>query len=97
MKTSKILLAACAVLFAGSLAAQSIDLGRGELPVHRAEGYDDGTPAPLVVLLHGYTSSGATRTPTWVSASSPTATASCSCPGRHARVGRRPEPLLERQ
>ena len=32
MKTSKILLAACAMLFAGSLAAQSIDLGRGELP-----------------------------------------------------------------
>lgn len=55
MKTSKILLAACAMLFAGSLAAQSIDLGRGELPVTVPEGYDDGTPAPLVVLLHGYT------------------------------------------
>ena len=61
MKTSKILLAACAMLFAGNLAAQSIDLGRGELPVTVPEGYDDGTPAPLVVLLHGYTSSGANQ------------------------------------
>ncbi|MYA35772.1 MAG: alpha/beta fold hydrolase [Gammaproteobacteria bacterium] len=61
MKISKLLLAACTMLFAGSLAAQSIDLGRGELPVTVPEGYDDGTPAPLLVLLHGYTSSGANQ------------------------------------
>ena len=33
MNTSKILLAVCAALFIGNLSAQSIDLGRGELPV----------------------------------------------------------------
>ena len=59
MKIRKILLAACAALFAGGAAAESIDLGRGELPVTVPQGYDDSSPAPLVVLLHGYTSSGA--------------------------------------
>ena len=38
--------------------AQSIDLGRGELPVTVPDDYSDNTPAPLIVLLHGYTSSG---------------------------------------
>lgn len=39
--------------------AQSIDLGRGELPVTVPTQYKSSTPTPLVVLLHGYTSSGA--------------------------------------
>lgn len=41
------------------MAAQSIDLGRGELPVRVPAGYSIGTPTPLIVLLHGYGSSGA--------------------------------------
>ncbi len=40
-------------------AAQSIDLGRGELPVRVPVGYSPDTPTPLIVLLHGYGSSGA--------------------------------------
>ena len=47
MKTSKIPLAACAMLFAGNLAAQSIDLGRGELPATVPDGCNDGAPAPI--------------------------------------------------
>ena len=39
--------------------AQSIDLGRGELPVTVPDDYNTNTPTPLIVLLHGYTSSGA--------------------------------------
>ena len=39
--------------------AQSIDLGRGELPVTVPDDYSADTPSPLIVLLHGYTSSGA--------------------------------------
>lgn len=39
-------------------AAESIDAGRGEVPLYVPANYDKDTPAPLVVLLHGYTSSG---------------------------------------
>ena len=55
------LTAAALVLFSTSLLAQAIDLGRGELPVTVPANYDAGTPAPLIVLLHGYTSSGASQ------------------------------------
>lgn len=55
---SLILLAMLLTLPAGA-AAQSIDLGRGELPVTVPSGYEDSEPTPLIVLLHGYTSSGA--------------------------------------
>jgi polyhydroxybutyrate depolymerase len=34
--------------------AQSIDAGRGELPLTVPSNYDASTPAPLIVLLHGY-------------------------------------------
>ena len=40
-------------------AAQTINAGRGDLPVHVPAGYDSSTPAPLILLLHGYTASGA--------------------------------------
>lgn len=39
--------------------AQSVDLGRGELPLTVPQNYNAETPTPLIVLLHGYTSSGA--------------------------------------
>ena len=42
-----------------ALNAQSIDLGRGELPITVPAGYSSENPAPLIVLLHGYSSSGA--------------------------------------
>jgi polyhydroxybutyrate depolymerase len=38
--------------------AAPIDLGRGQVPVYIPEGYDPKTPAPLVVLLHGYAATG---------------------------------------
>ena len=43
----------------GAASAQTVDAGRGELPVHVPASYDAASPAPLIVLLHGYTSSGA--------------------------------------
>lgn len=48
-------------LYAGAAypASQAnIDTGRGDVPVSVPEGYSSDSPAPLVVLLHGYTSSG---------------------------------------
>ena len=51
----------CAILVATSLTianAQEIDAGRGAIPLRVPAGYNEATPAPLVVLLHGYTSSG---------------------------------------
>jgi polyhydroxybutyrate depolymerase len=37
----------------------TIDAGRGDIPLHVPLSYANNTPAPLVVLLHGYGSSGA--------------------------------------
>ncbi|MEQ8409768.1 MAG: PHB depolymerase family esterase [Gammaproteobacteria bacterium] len=45
-------------LLSATLSAQSINLGRGELPVTVPANYDEASPAPLIMLLHGYTSSG---------------------------------------
>ena len=39
--------------------AQSFDLGRGEHPIHVPGNYDQDESVALIVLLHGYTSSGA--------------------------------------
>jgi polyhydroxybutyrate depolymerase len=47
------------VIGPGAASAQTIDAGRGELPLHVPSSYDAATPVPLIVLLHGYTSSGA--------------------------------------
>jgi polyhydroxybutyrate depolymerase len=53
------LVAVLLVMGPGAASAQTIDAGRGELAVHVPSGYDAAAPAPLIVLLHGYTSSGA--------------------------------------
>ena len=44
---------------AGFACADSVDIGRGAVPVVVPAGYAESEPAPLVVLVHGYTSSGA--------------------------------------
>ena len=36
----------------------TIDLGRGPVTVHVPSSYVPGTPTPVVMMLHGYTSSG---------------------------------------
>lgn len=46
------------IFFAGRLGAQSIDLGRGALPLKVPSLYSSDVPTPLIVLLHGYTLSG---------------------------------------
>lgn len=38
--------------------AQTVDAGRGPVPLRVPEGYDESKQMPLVVLLHGYTASG---------------------------------------
>lgn len=53
------LMAILVVIGPASAVAQTVDAGRGELPVHVPSSYDEAAPAPLIVLLHGYTSSGA--------------------------------------
>ncbi len=58
MKLKNLSLLLLATLFASLVQAQSIDLERGELPVTIPESYDGSEPTPLIVLLHGYTSSG---------------------------------------
>ncbi|MDA1369881.1 MAG: alpha/beta fold hydrolase [Proteobacteria bacterium] len=47
--------------FCSSSLAQSIDLGRGALPLKVPSNYSSSSPMPLIVLLHGYTSSGANQ------------------------------------
>ena len=44
------------------LEAQTLDLGRGEIPIHVPASYSADAPVPLVVLLHGYGSNGARQT-----------------------------------
>ncbi len=59
MKTITLLLALCGSTFlACHAAAQSIDFGRGDVLVAVPEDYSEDTALPLIVLLHGYTSSG---------------------------------------
>jgi len=59
LKTKSIILTLLNVSFLIGLTAtakaQSIDLGRGELPLTVPQNYNAETPTPLVVLLHGYT------------------------------------------
>ncbi|MCY4507261.1 MAG: alpha/beta fold hydrolase, partial [Acidobacteria bacterium] len=57
-RVSWALVAVLVMIGPGAASAQTVDAGRGELPVHVPSGYDAAAPAPLIVLLHGYTSSG---------------------------------------
>lgn len=56
-----LLLLVAGLCFCASLNAQTRDFGRGEVPVTIPDSYDAGTATPLIVLLHGYTSSGANQ------------------------------------
>ncbi len=49
----------------GGVSAESVDLGRGPVPLIVPKGYDESKPAPLIVLIHGYTSSGAGQDAYW--------------------------------
>lgn len=53
-----LLLFAIALVISGGAWAETIDVGRGEIPVRVPAGYDAKKPAPLVMLVHGYTGSG---------------------------------------
>ena len=60
MPRSAIALATSLLLAAAlPLHAQAVDAGRGDVPVTVPESYDEAAPAPLIVLLHGYSASGA--------------------------------------
>jgi len=48
-----------ACLLFGPVQAATIDIGRGEVPLTIPAGYDQADSVPLIVLVHGYTSSGA--------------------------------------
>jgi len=56
---SHIFLIALVSLAATTLNAQSVSNGRGDVPVTVPSNYDANTATPLLVVLHGYTSSGA--------------------------------------
>ena len=43
---------------AATATGQTVNAGRGDLPLTLPTGYDADTPTPLIILLHGYTSSG---------------------------------------
>jgi polyhydroxybutyrate depolymerase len=59
MRTVSIILSFAVVVWvAVETSAQMTDAGRGPLPLVVPTDYDEAKPAPLVVLLHGYTSSG---------------------------------------
>ena len=49
------------VAFSLSAFGDNIDLGRGDVNVVVPKNYSADTPVPLVMLLHGYTSSGAAQ------------------------------------
>ena len=55
---SKLIFAAFLAINFSVATAQTVDLGRGELPLVVPSDYSDDKAAALVVLLHGYTSSG---------------------------------------
>jgi len=60
MTAIKLLLMCCFSFYAlNTFAAQSVDLGRGELPLTVPSNYSEDTPSPLIILLHGFGSSGA--------------------------------------
>ena len=58
-KLSYVFLVAALLAGGGTADAQSIDAGRGALPVTVPSGYTGDTAAPLIVLLHTYSNTGA--------------------------------------
>jgi len=56
---------ALAVASLSPAAAQTIDAGRGPVPLTVPAGYDAAVPTPLIVSLHGYSSSGAAHDRAW--------------------------------
>ena len=56
---------AIAGLVASPAHAQSVDAGRGEVPLTVPERYDPNVPTPLIVSLHGYTGSGEGHDRSW--------------------------------
>ncbi|MBT8145730.1 MAG: prolyl oligopeptidase family serine peptidase [Gammaproteobacteria bacterium] len=58
IKTISLVVAIALSAIASLASAQSIDLGRGEIPVTVPAGYRQDTATPLIVLLHGYSTSG---------------------------------------
>lgn len=65
MKIKTLMLLACTLLFSTLGFAQSIDFGRGALPVTVPSNYEETKSWPLIVLLHGYTSSGQNQDNYW--------------------------------
>jgi polyhydroxybutyrate depolymerase len=65
MLTRLLLASTLAGTFVSSAAADpndlSIDLGRGPVTIHVPDSYDSGQPAPLILLLHGYSITGANQ------------------------------------
>ena len=64
-RMTQLTLLLCALLPASWSTAQTIDFGRGPVPVSAPEDYRNATDLPLIVLLHGYTSSGQSITNYW--------------------------------
>ncbi len=52
------LLGACAPP-ASAQSTKFVDVGRGDVPVYLPSTYDENTPMPLIIMLHGYGASGA--------------------------------------
>jgi polyhydroxybutyrate depolymerase len=67
MKTHQSLATALALTAALALptTAQTIDAGRGPIPLTVPKAYDASVPTPLIVSLHGYTSSGERHDSRW--------------------------------
>jgi polyhydroxybutyrate depolymerase len=64
-RIAQLALLLCALLPTTWSAAQTVDFGRGPVLVSAPEDYRNATDMPLIVLLHGYTSSGESITDYW--------------------------------
>ena len=58
MRRLPILLSGVLLFAAAAASAQTIDAGRGAVPI-KVPASSKGAPTPLIILLHGYTASGA--------------------------------------
>ncbi len=50
---------AAVALPAATQSTKFVDVGRGDVPVYLPSTYDEDTPMPLIIMLHGYGASGA--------------------------------------